>query len=156
MSRVKESIKEHEGTVKEDGRHKPYDDGDDEISDVIGKEGDIKGDCTIAYGRNLTQRGLSEEEADFLLMNDIRRFHSELKNEFDFFDGLSVARQDVLIEMAYNMGMNSLLEFDKMIEALRHSDYKKASKEMIDSDWGTTHPNRSTDLSYRMRKGEYG
>jgi lysozyme len=41
----------------------------------------------------------------------------------------------VIIEMIFNMGKSGVLEFEKMLKALKNKDYDKAADEMLDSDW---------------------
>lgn len=147
------SIQRHEGTVKEDGAHKPYDDSDAYLNDVIGKEGRIEGDCTIGYGRNLTVTGISEQEATMLLKNDISTLEQVLRREFDFWPRLNMARQNVLIELAYHMGYGNLLTFENMIGALQNADYERAQKELIDSQYGDNYPQRSEELAKRLKDG---
>lgn len=147
------SIQRHEGTVKEDGRHKPYDDSDEELNDVIGKRGDIEGHCTIGYGRNLTVSGISEQEAARLLKNDIATLEQTLQQEFTFWPKLNQPRQNVLIELAYHLGYGDLLTFENMIAALQDSEYEKAATEILVSQYGENFPERSKNLADRMSEG---
>ena len=81
---------------------KVYDDG-------TGQElqaGDILiGHPTIGVGRNVAKDGLgiSQEEAEFMLMNDIERVEEEIKN-FPI-EHLNEARRAIIIDMAFNMGI---------------------------------------------------
>lgn len=147
------AIQDSEGTVKEDGSHKPYDDSDDDLNDVIGKEGDLKGHCTIGYGRNLTVTGLSDQEATMLLKHDLERLEKTLRQEFVFWPKLERPRQNVLLEMAFHMGYGDLMAFEDMIRALQEGHYGKASSEIIDSQYGSEFPQRAGDLARRMREG---
>jgi len=109
------------------------------------------GKMTIGYGRNIEDNGISEEEADFLLMNDIKRVQKELRSSFDWFVDLSTARQGALINMCFNLGITRLLGFKKMIAALEVGDYQEAANQMLDSKWARQVGGRSGRLSDVMR-----
>lgn len=94
-----------------------------------------KGVNTIGYGRNLEHRGISQEEANYLLRNDIKKISIELYRKISFFKDLDEARQSVLIEMAYNMGTPNLLNFKNTLTYLSANQFEKASIEMLDSKW---------------------
>lgn len=115
-----------------------------------------KGKWTIGVGRNVEDMGISEEEAIYLFRNDLRRCRKELSN-FLWFKTQDKVRQDVLVEMCFNMGLPSLLSFDDMISALMKHDYDAAAKEMYDSKWRRKDvgSDRSLTMIYRMRNGKY-
>jgi len=108
---------------------------------------------TIGYGRNIEDNGISEEEAEFLLLNDIKNTQKELLANFEWFVMLSAPRQGVLINMCFNMGLTRLLGFKNMIKALEFGDYDEAALEMLDSVWARKLVNRSGRLVEIMRKG---
>ncbi len=112
-----------------------------------------KGKLTIGVGRNLDDKGLSNEEALFLLQNDIQEAIASLKKEFPFFQSLSMDRQIVLIDMCFNLGINRLKGFKKMIKAIEEKDYSLASKEMLSSLWAKQVGARSKDLAHLMKTG---
>ena len=112
-----------------------------------------KGKLTIGVGRNLDDKGLSNEEALFLLQNDIQEAIISLKKEFSFFQSLSMDRQIVLIDMCFNLGINRLKGFKKMIKAIEEKDYSLASKEMLSSLWAQQVGARAKDLAHLMETG---
>ena len=67
---LRQLIKRHEGSHKQNGRHYPY-------VDSVGK-------WTLGYGRNIEDNGISDVEADYLLTNDIATTLYELKGAFPF------------------------------------------------------------------------
>lgn len=107
---------------------------------------------SIGFGRNLDDMGISDDEATYLLSNDIKRVVSELSNRA-WFDGQNQARKVVLIDMCFNLGISRLLLFKRMISALKNKDYKIASKEMLNSRWANQVGNRATLLSDIMKRG---
>ena len=69
------------------------------------------GKNTIGVGRNIDDRGITEDESDYLLSNDIDLCIEELKGVFPWFDSLSDARQRVLVNMCFNLGLSRLMGF---------------------------------------------
>lgn len=108
---------------------------------------------TIGYGRNIEDNGITEEEADYLLMNDIKRVQKELRANFEWFNMLNASRQGALINMCFNLGITRLLGFKKMIAALEIGDYQEAANQMLDSKWARQVGGRSGRLSDVMRFG---
>ena len=111
---------------------------------------DTVGILTIGYGRNLEGKGITEAEAEYLLVNDIREVENELRERLPFFENLSSIRQEILISMGYNLGINGLLKFKKMLAALENYDYELAADEMLDSKWATQVKGRARDLAQLM------
>jgi lysozyme len=96
---------------------------------------DTVGHLTIGYGHNLDARGITPEIAAMLLEEDIAIAVSELRKHFDWFDHLSRPRQDALINMCFNLGINGLLEFSHMLLALDNGDFPTAALHMLNSKW---------------------
>lgn len=111
------------------------------------------GKLTIGFGRNLEDNGITESEAEFLLFGDIGRIISELKKRLNIFDELSVNRQAVLVDMAFNLGITGLFSFKKMIAAIESQDFKNAAKEMQDSRWFNQVGNRAKFLQKLIMEG---
>jgi lysozyme len=115
---------------------------------------DTTGHLTIGIGRNLSTRGISISEAFQFLDDDILYFSPKLSSLFPFFDGLDDNRQIVLIDMCFNVGINGLLNFKDMLEAIKNKDWQKASEEIINSKAAEQCPNRYQKLAYIMKTGE--
>ena len=113
-----------------------------------------EGYLTIGYGRNLETSGISENEAEVMLVNDIYRVMESL-NDYGLLIDHTQPRQDVLINMAFQMGVNGLLKFKNMIRALDDRNYSLAAKEMLDSLWAKQTPERAKRLARQMRVGDY-
>lgn len=133
-------IKRHEGKNKKGHRHMPY------ICPA--------GKTTIGWGRNLTDRGISEDEAELMLRNDIRDSKNELSLHFGFFDRLDEVRQMALIDMHFNMGYTKLSWFKKMIKAFYRDDYEAAADEAMDSAWYQQVKGRGVEVVAMIRTGE--
>ena len=87
---------------------------------------------TIGYGTKLP---LSEEEAELILKHRLNKKIDELLQKKPVVMTLSQDRQLVLFEMAYQLGVNGLLKFKKMWDAIDNRDFATASAEMLDSRW---------------------
>jgi lysozyme len=111
------------------------------------------GKLTIGVGRNLDDNGISKQEALFLLQNDIGVAEKSCRQAFDFFDELDEQRQFVLIDMCFNMGINRLKGFKKMIQAIKKKQFNIASEEMLSSCWARQVKTRAEKLALLM-KGE--
>ncbi len=113
------------------------------------------GKLTIGIGRNLEDRGITKDEALYMLENDIKYVKDELAKRISFFNNLDNIRQEILINMAFNLGIKGLLGFKKMLKALEEKDFTKASEEMLNSKWAEQVKNRAKELAYAMKYGEY-
>ncbi len=109
---------------------------------------------SIGYGRNLDDVGITEEEAEYLLMNDLAKAESRLE-KFSWYRILNEARKAVLINMAFNLGFAGLMKFNKTIEHIRNGNFNAASIEMLDSKWANQVGSRAIELSEQMKSGEW-
>lgn len=115
---------------------------------------DTVGKLTIGIGRNLTDVGISENEALYLLASDIQRAMRGLADRYsDWFPALDSARQAVLVNMGVNLGLSRLAGFTKMLDAVARGDFAQASTEMLQSKWAMQVGNRATELAAQMNTG---
>ncbi|WP_457755170.1 glycoside hydrolase family protein [Thermovibrio ammonificans] len=117
---------------------------------------DTVGKLTIGVGRNLDDVGITEEEALYLLENDIQRAVKDATEIFGTTTWLSLdeIRQAVIIDMLFNLGKPRFLTFRKFIQAVKEGDFERASKEMLNSRWARQVGKRAERLAYMMRRGE--
>ena len=101
------------------------------------------------------EKGLTEEEAYYLCMNDIAIVEKELLANKSVVNQLTDVRQMILVDMAFNMGVPRLCKFKKMWAAIEAEDYPTAAKEMLDSRWATQVKGRATKLANAMHNGEF-
>lgn len=107
----------------------------------------------IGYGHNVVTRGIKRHQADYLLDDETRENAFQIHKRWPLFKFLSPQRKAVLIEMAYQMGLDGLAGFRKMWEAIHAGDFSTAAAEMLDSQWAKQTPARAKRLAARMRKG---
>lgn len=108
---------------------------------------------TIGIGRNLTDVGISQEEAIYLCKNDIEKVISQLNMYLPWFVQMSPARQEVLVNMAFNLGINGLLSFKQTLTKMEQGDYNGAACGMAASKWAVQVGARATRLIDKMRLG---
>lgn len=134
-----ESLTKHEGL-----RTLPYEDS--------------VGVLTIGIGHNLEDRPLTNRAVLTILEDDIAEAAHELKrlkNYINFDKTLSDERENVLIELMFNLGSPRLSKFVKFWAAMKDADYEAASIEMLDSKWARQVGQRAKTLAEQMRTGEF-
>jgi lysozyme len=112
---------------------------------------------TIGVGRNIADSGLglSDDEVDYLLDNDIKRVRDELTDEYYWFGALNDARQEAMIDISFNLGQTRLRGFKKALDAMSTEDFDRAADEFMDSKWSEQVGNRATEVTEMIRTGEY-
>lgn len=133
---------------------------------------DSKGYWTVGIGFLVDDRvpgaGLSRRECDVIVQMRLEELHFQiLPRKIPWIFDLSLPRQAVLVDMAYNMGWPRLLGFKKMLSALkqaasatspsRRDDFiTKTVAEMLDSKWAREDvPNRAARLAKQMATNEW-
>ena len=134
IERLKAQLILHEGL-----RLKPY-------KDSVGK-------LTIGVGRNLDDKGITNNEAMTLLDNDIDDAYEDAKSLIASFNDIGDVRQRVLVDMSYNLGRSRLKGFKKMLAAVESGMFTTASREMLDSKWADQVGTRAERLAKMMRTG---
>lgn len=114
---------------------------------------DTEGLLSIGWGRCLETAGISADEAEYLLQNDIEHAIFKCNCNFHWFADLNEVRQAVLISMMYQLGENGLMKFKNTLGMIALKDYEGAAKEMLDSIWAKQTPNRAKRASDMMRTG---
>lgn len=128
-------------TIDEDRRKRIY-------VDTVGK-------TTGGVGRNLTDRGFSDDEIDLMLTNDINAVERQLDKALPWWREMNDARQNVLANMCFNMGIGKLLDFKNTLTFMRAKRYDAAALGMLDSQWAKQVGQRAVRLAEMMRKGEF-
>ncbi len=112
---------------------------------------------TVGVGRNIDEDGgigLSIDEIEFLLENDIKRCKQELIT-FPWFSQIDSVRQDALVNLCFNLGMTRLLGFRNALTAMSVGDYDKAADEFMDSRWAKQVGSRAEEVCAMIRTGNY-
>lgn len=118
---------------------------------------DHLGFWTIGVGRLVDQRkpgsGLRSHEIDFLLRNDIDDRIEALMRRLPWIQDLDSARQGVLLNMSFQLGVDGLLGFRNTLRLVEQGRYDEAADAMLQSKWATQTPERAQRMAVQMRTG---
>jgi lysozyme len=115
---------------------------------------DTVGKVTIGVGRNISDVGISADEAEILLQNDVSRAMASLQR-LPFYSTLDPIRQAAIVNMVFNLGIDGFLAFGKTIQYLQTSEWEQAAKEMLDSEWAKQVGPRAYRISQQIRTGQW-
>ena len=138
MQRLLETLKRHQGV-----RYYVY-------RDHLGYE-------TIGVGRCINRAvglGLSPDEVEYLLINDVQRCIEELDGAFEWFKDLDEVRREAMINLCFNLGLTKLRKFVNALEAMKQRNYNKAATEFLNSKWANQVGERSREVAQMIRTGE--
>lgn len=108
---------------------------------------------TIGIGRCLDERGITMEEAEFLLKTDISIVMTELNDSFPWWSNLSEKRQLIMCDLVFNLGMPKLKKFVKFLAAMEEEHWLNAHDELLDSNYADQVPNRAKRNAQTILKG---
>lgn len=133
---TKSRIRSHEGK-----RYRPY--------------RDSKGLLTVGIGRCIDRVPFSDDEIALMFQNDYMRAVGAAMT-LPVYDQLNEARQGVLTEMCFQMGLAGVKGFAKFIAAAQRGDWQGAHDEMLDSKWAREDtPERAERLARIFLTGEF-
>lgn len=116
--------------------------------------GEFKGHA-IGVGRNLTHKGISQQEALLMYYNDLVDWTDEIVKHVPEYEKLDDVRKAVLIDMAHTLDASGLGRFTNTRRALAEQNWLKAAYEMGDSLWYEQQPfPRSARLLTMMVSGK--
>jgi lysozyme len=133
---------------------------------LLGDEGkrscvynDSLGFATIGVGRLVDKRkpgaGLRDVEIVFMLQNDVNDRVDALQKAFQWFAELNTARQGVLVNMSFQLGMEGLMGFKNTLRMIASKDFEGAATGLMKSVWATQTPQRAQRLAQQMLTGEW-
>lgn len=109
-----------------------------------------EGYWTIGVGRNIQTLGITKDEAMYLLANDLKRVEAELDDNIPWWRELSEARQNVLLDMCFNLGISRFLQFKNFLAATQDGRWEDSYREMLDSRWADQVGARAQRLAKAM------
>ncbi len=113
----------------------------------------LVGHPTIGIGRALDVHGISMAEALYLNNDDIKDVQNGLLDSLPWLANLDVVRFAALENMAFNLGVNGLLQFTETLAALKMGNYDMAAHLMLQSEWAKQVGNRAQRLSKQIATG---
>lgn len=114
---------------------------------------DTMGVLTVGYGRAIGRIGISRDEAELMLDNDITRSVKDATFIVPAMPTLDPVRQQVVVSMLFQLGLGTFMEFRRCRAALERRDFDQAADEMLDSAWARQTPARVHRLATAMRTG---
>lgn len=112
---------------------------------------DTVGKLTIGVGRNLSDRGISRSEAEFLLRNDIDLHWRELLQALPWVEHQPVPVQRVVANMAFNMGVGKLLAFKTTLGHIQAGRYTSAAASLLRTKYASQVGDRAERLAALLR-----
>jgi len=92
--------------------------------------------CTVGYGRNLDDKGISRKEAEYLLKNDIAECETDLIKIFSkTYDLIPSNAWLVFVDLRFNLGPKGFRSFKNMIKKAERQDWPGVAAEIKDSKW---------------------
>tara|TARA_R100000231_G_scaffold50965_4_gene43123 strand:+ start:3716 stop:4189 length:474 start_codon:yes stop_codon:yes gene_type:complete len=128
---IKETIKKHEGLV------------------LFAYECS-EGKTSLGYGRNLDDTGITEEEANYLLDNDVDKVIDNLDEYWPVWRDMPVQAQAVCIDMTFQMGITGFMNFRRTRALMEMGDFVGASEECLRSKWAEQTPSRANYNSRQL------
>ena len=98
----------------------------------------------------LLDKELTDLEVDQIFITDLNQAIDDARKFIDA-DSIPDEAFEVVVDMAFNLGLPKLSKFKNFQQALKDKDFVKASEEMLDSRWAKQLPNRSKRLAEIMR-----
>jgi lysozyme len=105
---------------------------------------------TIGAGRNLQDRGITEEEAMYLLDNDIKRVMSQLDEYWTVWRSFPEKAQLCCVDMTFQMGIKGFMGFRRTRALMEMGMWLEASEELLDSKYAIQTPNRANYNSRQL------
>lgn len=118
---------------------------------------DSLGIYTIGVGFNIDGDhggGLDNVEIDFILHHRLALCEAQAE-QYPWFASLNEARQNVVIDMIYNMGAATFMQFHGTHHAIAVGDFDGAAVGMLKSRWADQVGKRAVRLARIMRSGQW-
>jgi lysozyme len=122
---------------------------------------DTLGIKTTGIGHNLKAKPLpknwkyplNDSQVNWLFEEDLIEVFTGLDKNIPWWRDVSYKRQRVLVNMAFNLGINGLLTFKNTLQAVKSGNYVQAANGMIASKWALQVGDRAKRLSIMMVQG---
>ena len=94
-------------------------------------------------GRDWDSAPLTEDEGEKVLSGDLEVIGRELEHHWPAVKDIPEEAQQVMLRVAFQLGVGTLMKFRKMKSALERGHFAAAADEMLDSRWARQTPNRA-------------
>ena len=116
---------------------------------------DSMGYLTIGVGRLVDKEkggGITRDEAEYLLRNDVERITNALWKRIPWIKSLDTVRQVILCSMAFQMGVDGLLDFKHTLKMVQAERCGQASDGMMASLWADQMAEHNSKRAERLAK----
>jgi lysozyme len=132
---------------------------DDATGKPIVKGTTVIGNPTIAVGRNLAARGISDAESEYLLANDLAALEADLAPLLPWLQALSPARQCAIYSLYFNTSLGNPRRFvtagwPHFLAQMQAGQFEAAAANLETSQpWASQVGTRATRLANFVRNG---
>tara|TARA_Y100001951_G_scaffold79598_1_gene67401 strand:+ start:11629 stop:12066 length:438 start_codon:yes stop_codon:yes gene_type:complete len=112
------------------------------------------GKLTLGVGRNLDDVGITEEEAMYLLNNDVNHVIERIQENWPWYNDLPLRAKLVMADLAFNMGIGALSTFRNMLTDLKESNWEGAARNLLDSKYAAQVGRRAIYNASLLEKAE--
>jgi len=123
------------------------------------------GHKTIGIGHNLDVKPafngqripdiISDQVCDLIFDRDLNDTITQLNFVWLANTKLDPARRDAVINMCFQLGINGVMKFKLMLNALERSDWVAAKAHALDSSWAKQTPERAERVAEQLLTGTY-
>ncbi len=131
---------------------------DDATGKPIVKGSTVLGNPTIGVGRNLSGRGLTNAEAEYLLANDMVELEADLAPALPWLSSLSPNRQCAVYSLYFNTALGNPARFKakwpNFLGQMQRGEFEAAAANLETSEpWATQVGSRAERLAKFVRNG---
>lgn len=116
---------------------------------------DTVGKWTGGVGRNFSDRQMSPALIQFMLDEDIDMCIDQLDHAFPWWEKMCDARQNALLNLVFNLGITTLLQFKNSLAALEAGKWEAAANGFMDSKWAKQVGARAVRVTDLIRNGYF-
>lgn len=140
---------------------------EDLIAKHEGKKANVYKDSvgidTIGIGHNLQAspmpadwtQPLTDDQIDQLFQADLQKATEAVTSAIPWFANLDEVRQAVVIDMAFNMGIHTLLTFTHTLGCIEAGNWQAAATGMMQSKWAEQVGKRAEEDAQMMVTGQW-
>ncbi|MEG6298207.1 glycoside hydrolase family protein [Enterobacter hormaechei] len=100
---------------------------------------------------------INKQESRKILEIDINQTIKQIGRTelINVYTSLDIIRRTALVNMCFQLGVQGVLQFKKMIQHINAREYEKAADEALNSKWARQTPNRAKRVTDVIRYGDY-
>jgi len=113
----------------------------------------VIGNPTIGIGRNLSGKGISAAESEYLCEDDVNQCALTLDAQIPWWRNLSPLRQSQMVNLDFNMGWGSLVQFHEFLAEMQTGNWTGAVAELKESKWWGQVGKRGPEIAANILAG---